>query len=471
MISVHDIRLYNILLREIEVHAIKEVEWSKVWAISHVWDNLNSTSAGIKGCTWESTAFSDVAKCRLLIERASKEAISRGGTYLWMDSICVNQECKKEKEEQIPHMRKIFSESLGTIAFGPVSNKFSSVLDQDWVNVWFERVWTYQEMQLPKTLIFVSEDKVFTRRELYWLVLLASPYLNRKNINDILNGMSRGAMLSTNRALIQANKRSSSLPIDKIYGVLAAMDQHNDKIKNYIPNYQLNIKQATIEIMKFMSHKDIMDILTLNLESNNLTHDDKNWSGMISIDKDMDHPSYGNDIYYGENAHIHLQNNFMYTSVNKIPIWKCKMKELPVLDTETTLPQWPSMNNICNLFGIKLNFNHSNIEHKTIDRALRSINANIKKDEISEEIFIMASKLLDGITPDTEQPKTRIGVDLKNININIMLCRSKKNKLFHYGICITKNTDDTWHKICTIAFREEDMDILEKREEDVTIGA
>ena len=31
--------------------------------------------------------------------------------------------------------------------------------------------------------------------------------------------------------------------------------------------------------MKLMSHKDIMDTLTLNLESNNLTHDDKNSSG------------------------------------------------------------------------------------------------------------------------------------------------------------------------------------------------
>jgi hypothetical protein len=329
-IPVTNIRLYNIELRIVEVHAICDVEWSKVWAVSHVWDNIGDTESNINGCAWKSKAFSNGQKCTLLINKASEEVKRRGGCYIWMDSICINQDQKyaEEKEEQMLHMRTIFSESSGTIAFGPIiNNKFSAIIDHDWVNVWFERVWTYQEMQLPKRLIFVSEDKVFTFRELYWLILLSSPYLNKKNINDILNGMSRGAMLSTDRALIQANKRQSSQHVDKIYGVLGAMDQNNDRMKRYKPSYQLNTNEAVIEIMTLMSHKDVMDTLTLNLKSNNLIHDSKNWSGMVSFDEEMDHPSYGNDIYYGKNAHIYLQNNLMYTSVSKVPVWKCKVKE------------------------------------------------------------------------------------------------------------------------------------------------
>lgn len=473
-IPVTNIRLYNIRLNVVEVHAICDVKWSKVWAVSHVWDNVEDTESNIHGCTWKSKAFSNEGKCKLLINKASEEAERRGGCYIWMDSICINQdqEYTEEREEQILHMRTIFSESSGTIAFGPIiNNKFSAIIDHDWVNVWFERVWTYQEMQLPKKLIFVSEDKVFTFRELYWLILLSSPYLNKKNINDTLNGMSRGAMLSTDRALIQANKRQASKHVDKIYGVLGAMDQNNDRMKTYRPNYKLSTNEAIIEIMTLMSHKDVMDTLMLNLKSNNLIHDNKHWSGMVSFDKEMDHPSYGSDIYYGTNAHIYLQNNFMYTSVSKVPVWKCKVKESHTFNTNIAPSSWPSMNEICNAFGISSNYNHLKIEYTNIGRVLRSINANIKNDDLPEKVFTMASNLLSKMPRGVEQPRSRIDPSLENTIIDIVICRSKKNKMFHYGICITKNADDSWHKLCTVSFREDDMHILEKKEQDIIIGA
>jgi hypothetical protein len=129
------------------------------------------------------------------------------------------------------------------------------------------------------------------------------------------------------------------------------------------------------------------------------------------------------------------------------------------------------MNEICDAFGISPNYNHLKIEYTNIGRVLRSINANIKSDDLPEKVSTMAFKLLSEMPRDTEQPRSRINPRLENTIIDIVICRSKKNNIFHYGICITKNADGSWHKLCTISFREDDMHILEKREQDIIIGA
>ncbi|KAF8840582.1 hypothetical protein BDN67DRAFT_968265 [Paxillus ammoniavirescens] len=237
------IRLLELHTRSVDRHPLETIEWTQVWAISHVWDNEEAHDLHVTGCTWSSTAFSHVARFEAMLRRVAKVVSEHGGAYVWIDALCIDQESEDDKREQIPHMVDIFSRSAGTIAFGSLKPdyQFGELVHtyddgkKAWVSNWFERVWTYQELQLPKEVLFLSGDRVFTRHEVYLAILMMSPHLSsphpRLSIQDVINGLSPKSKSNTQRALLQASKRNSSFDVDKVYGVLGAVAEPLTKLR------------------------------------------------------------------------------------------------------------------------------------------------------------------------------------------------------------------------------------------------
>ncbi|KAF9241093.1 hypothetical protein BU15DRAFT_73573 [Melanogaster broomeanus] len=237
------IRLLQLRTHSVHIHRLESVEWSRTWAISHVWDNGVPCNLFVTGCTWASKAFSDVKRFQDMLKRVSQIVSKRDGEYVWIDAVCIDQESEADKQEQIPHMVDIFSRSVGTIAFGTLKpdHQFGELVHtyddgkKAWVSNWFERVWTYQELQLPKLILFIFGDRIFTRNEVYLAILMMSPYLSsphpRLSVQDVINCLSPKSKSNTQRALLQAGKRSSSVDVDKVYGVLGALV---GRLENYV---------------------------------------------------------------------------------------------------------------------------------------------------------------------------------------------------------------------------------------------
>ncbi|KAF9220300.1 hypothetical protein BS17DRAFT_787875 [Gyrodon lividus] len=464
------IRLLQLQTRSVGVHPLENVEWSRVWAISHVWDNEGAHDLHVTGCTWSSTAFSHVARFEAMLRRVAEIVSERGGAHIWIDALCIDQKSEDDKREQIPHMVDIFSRSAGTIAFGTLrpDHQFGQLVHtyddgkKAWVSNWFERVWTYQELQLPKEVLFVSGDRVFTRHEVYLAILMMSPYLSsphpRLSVQEVINGLSPKSKSNTQRALLQASKRSSSFDVDKVYGVLGAVD---GSLRTLRVDYSLPRSEALLNLMYLMSHKDVLDTLTFNtLPQNNGKHDADNWSGMMNLDAPTEHPSYEEDHYYGGNARIlRISNIGIVTAVDHAQLWVVK---IPKMEATSAAPaaidrDWTNIQTFTRKLGIGGDFSQvlRGIEYaEAVDRTGRSVKANLST--VSESFAIAPEiRALPSMTGTRRIPQNRLGdVSLFEQEHTVLVCRSKKDLSFHYGISVTQNPDGTWHKVCTASFSQ-----------------
>ncbi|KAI6037973.1 hypothetical protein EDC04DRAFT_2699070 [Pisolithus marmoratus] len=448
------IRLLHLSSGSISSYPIDSIRWETVWAISHVWDNQGTHILhGVKGCTWSSAAFSSPGRLLTVLERVSALVSHYKGEYIWMDAVCIDQDSEEDKREQIPHMVKIFRDSAGTIAFGTLTpdDEFSELVhtyDTDtgekkaWVNNWFERVWTYQELQLPKKLLFLSGKNVFTREEIYYAILIMSPFLSsphrRLPVQSVLNGLSPKSKVNTQRALQQACSRQSSIDVDKVY--------------------------------------DVLDTLTFNtLPVNKGIHDAENWSGMMNLDELAEHPSYETDHYMGENARVIRIGERIFTAVDKAPLWLVTIPDVDAksqpADAATADQGWKHIGAVTSQLGIRGDFSQvqKGPEYaEAIGRAGRSAGANFPPES---DLFVIAAEIreLPSKSGVTRIPHNRLGdVRLFGQPLTVLVCRSKANRLFHYGIVVRQNEDNTWHKVCTASFS--DSCVSDRVTEDVVIG-
>lgn len=473
-------RLYNIDNSSVEGHEIEKVRWEQVWAVSHVWDNGPTLDLDVRGCRWQSKSFSSKKRYETLLQKACEVVADKGAKFLWMDCLCIDQHSDEDKIKQIPHMADIFSKSAGTVAFGKLSDtdEFSNIVhpyddgSKAWVTSWFERVWIYQEMQLPREVLFVSHDRVFTRIEIYWMLLLMSPYLTptgRLTVQDLVNAVSPKSKSNTQRALMQASMRECAVPIDKVYGILGAL---NEKLRSLKADYDLSQQPALLGLMKLMSHNDIMDTLTFNvLPHNGRRHDSEQWSGMMHFNEQLEHPSYETDEYYGLNARLVNQEGRAYTVVEDAVMWTVKIMESEQHADALRSREWPHIADVAHMLEISGNFDQ--IEEgaefiQCIDRVGRSIKANLQF--IPESFKALHIPDIPSRQGMRKLPANRLGIrELFGKEVTVLMCRSKAANAdglspFHYGICVEENGDGTsWYKLCTACFAEDGSEITEKK--------
>lgn len=403
-----------------------------------------------------------------------------------MDAICIDQDSEQDKREQIPHMVKIFRDSAGTVAFGKLTpdDEFSELVHtyetdsgekKAWVNNWFERVWTYQELRLPQRILFLSGKKVFTGEEIYYAILIMSPFLSsphqRLSVQSVLNGVSPRSKLNTQRALQQASARQSSIDVDKVYGVLGAVDE---PLRQLRLDYSVPRSMALLDLMFLMPHGDILDTLTFNrLPPNRGVHDAEHWSGMMDLDEPTEHPSYETDHYMGENARVVRIGDRIFTLVDQASLWSVTIPGVEaksrLVDAAAVDQEWTHIGAVTSQLGILGDFSQvqkSPEYAEAVERAGRSARANFPPES---DLFVIASDIRKLPAKSGAIPDNRLGDDrLFDQPLTVLVCRSKANRSFHYGVVVSRNEDNTWHKVCTASFS--DSCVSNKVTEDAVIG-
>ena len=463
------------------------------------------------GVSWKSKAFSSENRFNIMFEKTRQIVEARGAEYVWIDAACIRQDREEEKKEQVPFMGTIYSKSAGCVAFGTLSpeDRFVEIVStyddgrKAWVCNWFERVWTFQELQLPKVLLFVSGDHVLTRDEIYLSILMMSPYLTSRcrsppspsrfndphlSIQDVINTVSPLSRSNTQRSLMQTSKRGCRKDQinDKVYGILGVLAQPFSQLE---VDYNISLPQAVLNLMVLMPPNDVLDTLTFNtLSPADNIHDALHWSGMIELDRPTEHPSYERDIHHPTNAFVVGDAQRATTVVHDAPLWKVVVTK-PV-DThaeslaDTHVRAWPSIA----IFSkcAKLTNDFSKVERSAqyvdaVGRAERSLAANwISLKPLLEKVTRDGGggdKLLSFLqNPPSKAepggiPPNRLGdASLFDREVIVLVCRSKADKSFHYGIVVTPNKDGTWHKVCTASFSDSCVTTSRTRVKRVVIG-
>jgi hypothetical protein len=505
------IRLIHLKTKAVYWHAVDAISWDKVWTISHIWDRGGKTPIPLGGVSWQSKAFSSENRFNVMFEKTRQIVEARGAEYVWIDAACIRQDKEEEKEEQVLLMGTIYSKSAGCVAFGTLSPEdrfveIASTYDDGrkaWVCDWFERVWTFQELQLPKVLLFVSGDHILTRDEIYLSILIMSPYLTphyrsapfRPNdphlsIQDVINTLSPLSRSNTQRSLMQTSKRGcrKNQINDKVYGILGVLAQPFSKLK---VDYNISLQQAVLNLMVLMPPNDVLDTLTFNtLPPADNIHDALHWSGMIKLDRPTEHPSYETDIHHSTDAFVVAgEVPGATTVVNNAPLWKVVITKLEDTHAElladTRVRAWPSIA-IFSQYA-KLTNDFSKVERSAhyagaVGRAERSLAGNwallkplLNKvasgggvDELLSILQNPPSKAEPGGIP----PNRLGAASLFDQEVTVLVCRSKADKSFHYGIVVTPNEDgsNTWHKVCTASFSDSCVTSRARVRRSVVIG-
>ncbi|KAF8550969.1 hypothetical protein OG21DRAFT_1513387 [Imleria badia] len=496
------IRLIDLKTQTVDWHQVDTLSWDKVWTISHIWDRGNiSTRIPLGGVSWVSNSFSSDRRFNLMFEKTREIVEEHGAEYVWIDAACIHQGTDEEEElerkEQIPLMGTIYGMSAGCVAFGKQTSEdrfveIASTYDDGrkaWVCSWFERVWTFQELQLPNVLLFVSGDHVLRRDEVYLSILMASPYLSSPRqsppslpndthilTQDVVNALSPLSKSNTQRSLMQTSKRGCSADYinDKVYGILGVLPKPLAKLHVDYTG-KISLAQAVLNLMKLMPSKDILDTLTFNtLPPADDIHDAVHWSGMVRLDGPTEHPSYEKDVYNpAMNARVDVAGEppRATTRIPNAPLWKVvvtKPEHTHADLAETHIRAWPSIASLSKFS--KLTDDFSKVERSAdyahaIGRAERSLAANwtllkplLDKAASSGVGGEALSSILQNPPTNTEArciPPNRLGdARLFDQEVTVLVCRSKADKSFHYGIVVTPNEDNTWHKVCTAAFSD-----------------
>ncbi|CCL98534.1 uncharacterized protein FIBRA_00533 [Fibroporia radiculosa] len=138
------------------------------------------------------------------------------------------------------------------------------------------------------------------------------------------------------------------------------------------------------------------------------------------------------------------------------------------------IPDWLNIETFADKLGILGTFSNvqSGVEYtEVVGRGGRIAKANLKSVHDSFAIASEILKLLSNVGT-RRVPRSRLGDSvLFDEELIVLVCRSKEDNSFHYGICVEKNDDETWHKVCTASFAAESSIVLKKVIVDIMIDA
>jgi hypothetical protein len=212
----------------------------------------------------------------------------QGGTVLWADAVCINQNDVDERNHQVALMGTLYSQATSVISWIGPSDETSSCgikllrrlahvwserlegknphdqegLDLDkvsgWDNLWREleaglpslfqlfkrpywtRVWVFQEMALATRLVCLCGSETFTEKDIFHANLLMLKVSKTPGLVDTATMLmiSEGSLIGyavmqllgntfrndTAQILLTARKLQATNPRDHIYGLQALMD-------------------------------------------------------------------------------------------------------------------------------------------------------------------------------------------------------------------------------------------------------
>ncbi|KAI9333100.1 hypothetical protein BDR26DRAFT_921471 [Obelidium mucronatum] len=137
-----------------------------------------------------------------------------------MDSFSINQSPtpvgKQDKSVYIPLMSSIYSMAFCVAAYTQDPN--DSIFDTEW----YDRVWTLQELVLPKQ-IFFYRDSVWTtlhEEKMFWATRGYREGKGAINVLSELGGACKGSCLSLAQILKLLEGRGCEKEQDRVYGIL-----------------------------------------------------------------------------------------------------------------------------------------------------------------------------------------------------------------------------------------------------------
>ena len=164
--------------------------------------------------------------------------------YIWIDKYCINQSDIYEKSIEINKMHIYYSKSLATLVVSPSLDKlFSYFIEsieiilngiQKLLKIeWWSRIWTYQETELPETLLFLIDNIILTPTQIWYYIKIIHAYFDMNEIWSIYDIADK--LLDDSEHLLVPDKspeniiarvfsnqriRKSRFPQDMVYGIL-----------------------------------------------------------------------------------------------------------------------------------------------------------------------------------------------------------------------------------------------------------
>jgi hypothetical protein len=201
---------------------------------------------------------------------------------LWIDALCINQQSNREKSRQVSLMRKIYSLAQKTVVWlGEETRENTQAVDwislisaenavqgpcpwQDIIrfcrNSWFTRIWVVQEFVVGKNVEYLVGEKSFQAEKLKFAVryLVDEGYIGfmsegsfgveeTKQVSKMfqLKESRKAPVLS--QILTDFRNRGSSVPHDKIYGLLGLFKELTLDPKLPLPDYDKAFRDVCTE--------------------------------------------------------------------------------------------------------------------------------------------------------------------------------------------------------------------------------
>jgi len=216
----------------------EEAEAPRYHALSYLWGDATPAGAIYLGDTAADTYLRPL-HANLLSFLDSMWEQTRFDIFLWIDSLCLNQEDVQEKSQQVPRMGRIYAnagealiwlgqdsageEMLRTLQNGRYSKEAGSFILR--LPYW-TRVWIIQEVVIPTFALVVygrasiDFETLFTQMAFYkWQPGNSFFFFNIGELRK------RGGKISLAQLVSNFPSSSSTRDIDKIYGLLGLAEE------------------------------------------------------------------------------------------------------------------------------------------------------------------------------------------------------------------------------------------------------
>lgn len=281
-------------------------------AVSYVWSQwykINSTKV-------------DTERLRSCLKKLTEDT-GTGIKFFWVDSVCIDQKCDKDKSREIPNMARYYGEAAFTVALLPdVTEPQATPTPIPWQVIdikahyksnkrligqyarckWLSRIWTMQEAWLAKKLL-IKTDKELIRGDylellrtsrtivkqygsvpvcLEWMNIGPSLVLGACTGNILVPGeipslLTRpaGSLLHNNngmglqprtttllRALRLSNGRNATVQADRLVGLLGMVEQgHNlaKKIRLKMDEDEGRLSLSSLPSLRGKTHSQYID--------------------------------------------------------------------------------------------------------------------------------------------------------------------------------------------------------------------
>ncbi|KAH8665719.1 heterokaryon incompatibility protein-domain-containing protein [Tricladium varicosporioides] len=263
-------------------------------ALSYVWGKPDQTlPIYVDGVQFPVTVNLHAALLRL-----RHQSIER---ILWADAICINQENKPEKEQQIQFMAKIYAQAKSVLVWlGEAADNSDRALDEIRVaggkgstnpsnsdmiqqaiialldRPWFRRIWVLQEVAAARHVsILCGSEEIDGYAFCLGVESLKYFYEDCRNLHNLIPSVTyliRGAIFrpkyTTSQARVSLNIRPLSELIDMYYTheatdhrdkvfALLGMSSDNDIAFSLSPDYETKWEQLFERLIKFLLYKDV----------------------------------------------------------------------------------------------------------------------------------------------------------------------------------------------------------------------